>query len=100
MLRPILKIVHPQWNSKTFDNDVCLLKYSNIPYSDRVAPVCMPKPWDEEIKPGQVCYVAGWGKNHEDSNRLNNELKEAAIMGIDPTLCNSGSQLQIAAELS
>ena len=50
----------------------------------------MPKPWDEEIKPGQVCYVAGWGKNHEDSNRLNNELKEAAIMGIDPTLCNSG----------
>ena len=61
MLRPIQMVVHPGWHPSTFNNDVCLLKYENIPYNERVAPVCIPSKNDPDPKPGSVCFVAGWG---------------------------------------
>ena len=61
MLKPIQMFNHPQWHPSTFSNDICLLKYNNIPYNDRVAPACIPRASDPDLEPGTVCYVAGWG---------------------------------------
>lgn len=53
LLRPTNMVIHPAWSPSTFDNDICLLKYTNIPYDERVAPVCVPNPGESDLNPGK-----------------------------------------------
>ncbi|XP_059819327.1 complement factor I [Hypanus sabinus] len=66
---PIEKIiVHYKYNSKTYENDIALLKiehvYKNeecIPLSEDVLPVCVP--WTEYLfRPNKTCIISGWGQ--------------------------------------
>jgi len=52
--------------------------------------VCTPTPFEKELEPGSVCYVAGWGLIKEGFSQLNRELKEAAISKIATNMCNMG----------
>ena len=91
-LRPDRFVIHPGWNRKTFENDVCLLHYRNIPFSDRVRPVCFPSPWEDDLQPGEVCYVAGWGIKLNDNGQkfIPKRPDEIAVMKIDNDVCNMG----------
>lgn len=66
---PVKKIViHYKYNSKTYENDIALLKISHvykdeecIPLSEDVQPVCVP--WSDYIfRPNKTCIVSGWGQ--------------------------------------
>ncbi|GBL94811.1 Limulus clotting factor C [Araneus ventricosus] len=59
-------IIHPEFNTETFDNDIAIVKFSpDVPYSPRIQPICMPSPDSTAINvsPGKMGHVAGWGFN-------------------------------------
>ncbi|XP_045899461.1 polyserase-2-like [Micropterus dolomieu] len=54
-------IVHPSYNSKTNDNDICLLKLSSpVTFTTNILPVCLAAPGSTFYK-GTVSWVTGWG---------------------------------------
>ena len=62
-----LVVKHPQYNVKTLDYDIALLKTRTpIMFSKFALPACLPsvKPFDKSTKPraGTQCVITGWGK--------------------------------------
>uniref|UniRef100_F1M7H8 Granszyme B-like 1 n=2 Tax=Rattus norvegicus TaxID=10116 RepID=F1M7H8_RAT len=60
---PVVKIIpHPAYNAKTISNDIMLLKLkSKAKRTSAVKTLNLPRS-NFKVKPGDVCYVAGWGK--------------------------------------
>ncbi|XP_067847685.1 complement factor I [Heptranchias perlo] len=67
---PVEKIiVHDDYNPKTYQNDIALIKVVHvfkdkkcIPLSDDVQPVCVP--WSDYLfRPNKTCIVSGWGRS-------------------------------------
>ncbi|GAB1298933.1 Granzyme B(G,H) [Apodemus speciosus] len=60
---PVVKIIpHPDYNRKKIINDIMLLKLKTKAKRTRaVRPLNLPRR-KVNVKPGDVCYVAGWGK--------------------------------------
>lgn len=60
---PVVKTIpHPNYNSKTISNDIMLLKLKSKAKRTRaVKPLNLPRR-NVKVKPGDSCYVAGWGK--------------------------------------
>uniref|UniRef100_UPI00398E6BB7 complement factor I n=1 Tax=Pristiophorus japonicus TaxID=55135 RepID=UPI00398E6BB7 len=70
---PVDKIVvHYNYNPKTYQNDIALIKVVHIfkdmeciPLTYDVRPVCVP--WSEYLfRPNKTCIVSGWGKAKGD----------------------------------
>ncbi|XP_038565935.1 transmembrane protease serine 9-like isoform X2 [Micropterus salmoides] len=54
-------IVHPNFNSRTFDNDICLLKLSSpVTFTTYIQPVCLAATGSTFYK-GTVSWATGWG---------------------------------------
>lgn len=72
-------IPHPQYNLDVLhDNDVALFQLSKrVAFHEHLLPVCLPPPGLEELKPGTVCTVIGWGKKED---------KKAASTVYEPTV--------------
>lgn len=80
-------IRHPQWDTKTFENDIALLKLSRPAFSwdgsshqidsQNIAPICLP---DSEtcFARETPCVVTGWGITSLNYDR-NPELQEVAV---------------------
>ncbi|XP_055473751.1 granzyme B(G,H)-like [Psammomys obesus] len=60
---PVVKtILHPDYNPKVISNDIMLLKLKRKAKRTRaVKPLNLPRR-NARVKPGDVCYVAGWGR--------------------------------------
>jgi len=60
-------IIHPEYNSKTVDNDIALielavpLNFSAYSNSRLVRPVCIPTTSEEEFYVSKTGVVSGWG---------------------------------------
>ncbi|XP_019839612.2 granzyme H-like isoform X1 [Bos indicus] len=55
-------IHHPDYNPKTFSNDIMLLQLERkAKQTSAVKPLTLPKA-KAQVKPGEVCSLAGWGK--------------------------------------
>uniref|UniRef100_A0A8B9WLX0 Granzyme H n=2 Tax=Bos mutus grunniens TaxID=30521 RepID=A0A8B9WLX0_BOSMU len=55
-------IHHPDYNPKTFSNDIMLLQLERkAKQTSAVKPLSLPKA-KAQVKPGEVCSLAGWGK--------------------------------------
>ncbi|XP_039598749.1 transmembrane protease serine 9-like [Polypterus senegalus] len=53
--------LHPQYDSKTIDNDVCLLKMATVvAFTENVMPICLPES-AVHIPTGTSCWATGWG---------------------------------------
>ncbi|CAO2591071.1 Granzyme B, partial [Lemmus lemmus] len=53
---------HPAYNPKDFSNDIMLLKLESKAKRNRfVKPLNLPRR-NVQVKPGDACYVAGWGQ--------------------------------------
>lgn len=81
--RPVAGIViHPEWNSTTFANDIALLKLSEpLPIEPgRVEPVSLPislpPAWPVA---GTTAQVAGWGLLRHGTDLTSNTLQSAAV---------------------
>ncbi|XP_066299765.1 trypsin-1-like [Branchiostoma lanceolatum] len=54
-------IVYPQYNAKTLENDIALLKLDfPVPLNDYIQPICLPEP-GMQTPAGTVVTTTGWG---------------------------------------
>ncbi|XP_063328800.2 transmembrane protease serine 9-like, partial [Pelmatolapia mariae] len=60
--RTVTQIIkHPNYNSKTFDNDICLLQLSSpVTFNNYISPVCLAAS-DSTFYSGVNSWVTGWG---------------------------------------
>lgn len=60
--RQVTQIInHPDYNSATNDNDICLLKLSSpVTFTKYILPVCLAAP-DSTLHSGIDSWVTGWG---------------------------------------
>lgn len=56
---------HPQFDSRTFEYDLALLRfYEPIKkFQPNILPICIPD--DDENYEGHIAYVTGWGRLYE-----------------------------------
>ena len=77
-------IVHPRYNTITYDNDVALVNIeTNANLTNFVNTICLP---DDVSMPGIRCTIAGWGATMEHGRASNNLIK-AEVPIIDGRTC-------------
>ncbi|KAF3847717.1 hypothetical protein F7725_020745, partial [Dissostichus mawsoni] len=81
-------ILNNNYNSKTNDQDVALLKLeTQVTFNDNVHPACLPA-FDQEFKPGTACWTSGFGTTESGSGVVSKELMEVTVDLIDTGVCN------------
>jgi secreted trypsin-like serine protease len=67
-------IVHPNYDSKTLENDLALIKLKRpVPYREDIQPICLPN-LDEDFT-GLDGYAVGWGLTDFDKRQLPDTLQ-------------------------
>jgi len=79
--------IHPQYNDKTHDNDIAIIKFSSpLTFTDTLRPACMPSatfdPTSKDVT------TSGWGLTTEDGAGAT-KLREVQLKGISSTSCNT-----------
>ncbi|XP_077900802.1 transmembrane protease serine 2 isoform X1 [Ictidomys tridecemlineatus] len=81
-------ISHPNYDSKTKNNDVALMKLqAPLTFNDRVKPVCLPNP-GMMLEAQQPCWISGWGATYE-KGKTSDVLNAAMVYLIEHSRCNS-----------
>ncbi|XP_045719511.1 transmembrane protease serine 2 [Mirounga angustirostris] len=81
-------ISHPNYDSKTKNNDIALMKLQTpLTFNDKVKPVCLPNP-GMMLEPDQSCWISGWGATYE-KGKTSDELNAVMVPLIEPGRCNS-----------
>ncbi|XP_070849286.1 trypsin-like [Chaetodon trifascialis] len=79
-------ICHPEYNSFTFDNDICLLKLSApVNFTDYVFPVCLASE-NSTFHTGTSSWITGWGATGNGS--FPNILQEVNVPVVGNNECN------------
>ena len=92
---------HNDFNEKTFDNDVALLKLNcKVRYKSQVRKGCLPRSGDKEYyNPNTECIVAGWGHtkvaNQSDPKTVSTSLKHATLPVQDTRHCGKSTNYDI-----
>ncbi|KTF89974.1 hypothetical protein cypCar_00047463 [Cyprinus carpio] len=72
-------IMHPYYNSYTFDNDILLIKLATpAKLNTHVSPVCLPETFDD-FPGGMKCVTSGWGLTRHDAPDTPARLQQAAL---------------------
>ncbi|XP_023571706.1 transmembrane protease serine 2 isoform X2 [Octodon degus] len=80
-------ISHPNYDSKTKNNDIALFKLQTpLTFNDRVKPVCLPNP-GMVLDPDQQCWISGWGAIYE-KGKTSDVLNAAWVPLIERSKCN------------
>ncbi|XP_028643225.1 granzyme F-like [Grammomys surdaster] len=73
-------ILYPAYNHEDHTNDIMLLKLEHKAKKTRaVRPLKLPR-LNAQIKPGDVCHVAGWGKTSISATEESAYLREAQLI--------------------
>ncbi|XP_058517588.1 transmembrane protease serine 2 [Ochotona princeps] len=81
-------ISHPDYDSKTKDNDIALIKLQTpLTFSEAIQPVCLPNP-GLMLEPNQECWISGWGATYE-KGKTSDVLNAAQVPLIESWKCNS-----------
>ncbi|XP_007942377.1 granzyme A-like [Orycteropus afer afer] len=82
------EIPYPCYDPNTHEGDLKLLKLNKkASLNKNVTLLQLPKK-GEDVKPGTVCRVAGWGKFHNKSTKSSDTLREVNVTVIDRKICN------------
>ncbi|KRX46800.1 Chymotrypsin-C [Trichinella murrelli] len=75
---PITSYYVQYWNPRMTTNDIALLRLAEtVYYNEYTRPVCLPKP-NEELIPGDICVVTGWGDTRENGT-TSDTLKQVDV---------------------
>lgn len=81
-------ISHPNYDSKTKNNDIALMKLQTpLAFNDVVKPVCLPNP-GMMLDLAQECWISGWGATYE-KGKTSDVLNAAMVPLIESSKCNS-----------
>jgi secreted trypsin-like serine protease len=81
-------IVHKQYSSRSYLNDIALLKVKDqIVMSNTVRRVCMPL---KDVAVGKSCVVTGWGLT--ESGSTSKYLRQVYMSIVEPSYCVSKYQ--------
>uniref|UniRef100_A0A8C3QNW0 Serine protease 57 n=1 Tax=Cyanoderma ruficeps TaxID=181631 RepID=A0A8C3QNW0_9PASS len=80
-------IAHPLYNPRAVDNDIRLLQVSLLRAPRGRARIRLPSP-RIDLKPGTVCYVAGWGDTSNFGDQPT-ELMETNTTIVKRSLCRT-----------
>nr|XP_046270392.1 prostasin-like [Scatophagus argus] len=83
-------IVHPFYDSKTFNNDIALMQLSSpVVFSDYIRPVCLAAV-GSEYNAGTTCWITGWGDIKADTPLpFPGKLQEVEVSVVSHSECNS-----------
>lgn len=83
-----LVIVHPDYEAKTLENDLALIKFKKpIPYREDIQPICLPAV--NEDFTGLDGYATGWGLTDFDKRQLPDTLQIVRLPIISNKRCQS-----------
>jgi len=87
--RNLIKIIgHPNYDSNTISNDVCLLHLQeSLTFNDWVQPLPLPAQ-GQETEAGTSCTVTGWGTTSEGGFILPNKLHKVDVPVVSDEECN------------
>ncbi|KAM6918882.1 vitamin K-dependent protein C [Xenentodon cancila] len=81
---------HPNYNSRTVDNDIGLLRLQTpAPFSKYIVPVCLPsRPMAERVLHlnGTATVVTGWGR--DDSGKYSSALNVIKVPLVNHSICS------------
>lgn len=81
-------IVHPDYESKTLENDLALIKLKKpVPFREDIQPICLPAV--NEDFTGLDGYAAGWGLTDFDKRQLPETLQIVRLPIISNKRCQS-----------
>ncbi|XP_029015648.1 transmembrane protease serine 9-like [Betta splendens] len=81
-------IVHPNYNSNTNDNDICLLQLASaVTFTNYIQPVCLAAPGSTFYN-GTDSWVTGWGVTSDGSHTVSQTLMEVEIPVVGNRKCN------------
>jgi len=83
-------IIHPQYNPKTTENDVAILKLQRgftLGPTKRV--ICLPQP-NQSLPAGTQCVITGWGTTRYEG-KMPDALQEALVPIVSDSVCNDRS---------
>ncbi|XP_075956703.1 transmembrane protease serine 13a [Anarhichas minor] len=84
-------ILNENYNSKTNDQDVALLKLTSpVSFDANVHPACLPA-FNEQVDNGRRCWTSGFGTTEFGSATVSRELLEVTVDIISTRVCNSRS---------
>ncbi|KAM6913335.1 trypsin-like [Lycodopsis pacificus] len=84
-------IRHPNYNPRTNDNDIALLRLSSpVTFTDYIRPVCLAAD-GSTFAGGTSCWVTGWGTINSDGTSLPfpQTLQEAQVPIVTNTQCDA-----------
>uniref|UniRef100_A0A669AUW9 Peptidase S1 domain-containing protein n=1 Tax=Oreochromis niloticus TaxID=8128 RepID=A0A669AUW9_ORENI len=90
--RTVTKIIpHPNYNSTSFNNDICLLQLSSpVTFNNYISPVCLAAS-DSTFYSGVNSWVTGWGRTKEGGTVSQNLMEvEVPVVGNRQCNCDNG----------
>ncbi|KAM3922912.1 transmembrane protease serine 13 [Leptodactylus fuscus] len=91
MLSVTAIIRNENYNDKTDDFDVALIKLSTpLTFSATIQPVCLPMS-QQSFSPGTRCWISGFGRTAADSEESSIVLMNVEVTIISTSVCNSPS---------
>ncbi|XP_060720652.1 granzyme-like protein 1 [Tachysurus vachellii] len=79
--------IHPMYDSKTLFSDIMLLQLNKtIKKTKHISWISIPKKQDQNVKAKQVCSIAGWGRQSNNS-RTSDRLMEVDVNIMDTKFC-------------
>uniref|UniRef100_A0AAV2LS97 chymotrypsin n=1 Tax=Knipowitschia caucasica TaxID=637954 RepID=A0AAV2LS97_KNICA len=94
-IKPARVFTHPQWNPRTINNDIALIKLATpVRLSSSVSPVCLAEAGDV-FSAGDMCVTSGWGLTRYNAPSTPNKLQQAALPLLSNDQCKKhwGSQI-------
>lgn len=90
-LKVVSAFKHPNYDSRTVDNDIALLRLENpAKITKYIIPACLPsRTMAERVLHlnGTVTVVTGWGKDNLDSNNYSSALNVIKVPLVNRDIC-------------
>ncbi|KAG8537656.1 hypothetical protein GDO81_024143, partial [Engystomops pustulosus] len=88
-LKVVKTISHEKFNKVKHINNLQLLQLSGKANINNAVNVIRTPEKCDDVKPGSVCTVAGWGRTDNKKPNPSDKLMEAKVTVIDRKVCNS-----------